>query len=234
MKILYTLLVMLITSNLSFSQILTTSHPVTNYSGPDDQKLTAHFVLTNSGNQNLNVHCEMINRTMTPGHYSYFCWTLCYDTSIYLSLTPIALAPGQSTSNFEGWAGADNQPGHDEITYRFYDMNGMSDTLYLTFKYDFSDVTGVNEVSLSKNKLNFIGQNPANNSTIVTYNVTTQKDAKIIVSNLLGSKVNEISINPKATSMTIPLADYKSGVYVLTLIVDGKTMSSKKLVVAHQ
>jgi hypothetical protein len=235
MKKLYLLLIVVfLAAKPIFAQILTASHPVTYYSGPDNLKLTSNFTLNNNGSQALNVMAEMYSRTMSPGHYSYFCWTICYDTSIVLSTAPIVLNAGESTSVFEGWAGGNNTPGQDEITYRFYDMNGMSDTLYLTFTYDFYSATGINEITSSKSFLNFSGPNPANNFTSISYNIPQQKEAKIVVTNLLGKKVNEFFLNGKSSSLQISLADIVSGIYLYSLVVDGKIVSTKKLIVAHQ
>jgi hypothetical protein len=221
-------------ANSMFAQILTASHPITYYQGPDNQKLTSNFTLNNNGSQTLNVMAEMYTRTMAPGHYSYFCWTICYDTSIVLSTAPISINAGESTSVFEGWVGGNNSPGQDEITYRFYDMNGLSDTLYLTFTYDFYSATGISELSSSRYSLNFTGPNPANNYTNITYNIPQQKESKIIVTNLLGKKVNEIFLNGKSNSMQISTADLYSGIYMYSLMIDGKLMNTKKLVVTHQ
>jgi hypothetical protein len=236
MKRFYSLLaILLISGKVIFSQILTVNHPVTGYQGPANVKLNANITITNSGSQTLNVLCERIAQNIQPGHYSYFCWLACYDTAVSLSPDPITINAGASTSVFEGWMGTDNTPGHDEITYRFYDMNGLSDTLVMVFVYDFSAPTSsVADISSSKFGFNISGANPANVNTAISYTIPAQKDARVVITNLLGSKVNEIRLNTKSNSLTLPVTDMKSGIYVYSLMVDGRIVSSKKLVVAHQ
>jgi hypothetical protein len=234
MKKIYALSVLsMLLGNICFSQILSSNHPVTDYSGPANVLQSAHALLVNNSSQTLNVICERVSRQMAPLHYSYFCMTICYDTSVWISPSPLTIGPNASVNNFEGWVGAQNSAGIDTVTYKFYDMNGLSDTLVLTFTYEFTATSGINELA-SKYAFNITGANPANTQTSVSYSVPQQKDARVIVSNLLGSKVSEIKLNTKMNSMTFSVADLNSGVYVYSLMIDGRIVSSKKLIIAHQ
>ncbi len=233
-KIYFIACIMAFCGSFAFSQVLTSPHPTLDYAGPDSAKLHANVTIFNNSSQSLDVICEMYSRNLSPNHYSYFCWVVCYDTSVTISPNPLTIAASGSASNFEGWLGSINAPGHSEVTYRYYDMHGNSDTLYLTFNYDFYAPTGINELNSSKYSLNITGANPTNSYTTISYNLSNQKDARIIVSNLLGSKVSEIRLDNKTNSMTVPVTDLKSGLYIYSLMVDGRIVSSKKLIVAHQ
>jgi hypothetical protein len=213
-------------------QILEAIHPVLNYAGPNNVKLTALADITNNGPNSLDVLAERYIQNMSPGHYSYFCWTVCYDTSTYISPSAVTIASGGTYSLFEGWAGTDNTPGHDEVTYRYYDMNGNSDTLYLVFTYDFNP-TGIKEYYANKYGLVVSGPNPAHTFTTVNYSSLGQKEGKLIISNLLGSKVDEYRLSPKTSTQSVPVSNLKAGIYIMSLVVDGIVTSSKKLIVAH-
>ncbi len=220
---------------IAVGQDLALDHPVFSYSGPMNSALSAHLTVINQSSNTLDVICEndISARVWTPGHESYFCWYVCYDTSVTVSPDSIQLAPGASTSAFYDHVIALNIPGHDELTYRFYDQSGNStDTLSVTISYDFTPV-GVFEISSSTNNFRFAGANPANSTTTISYYVTGKQDAKLIVSNMLGSKVKEIPLALGQNSMTLSVKDMKAGVYIYSLVVDGKMMSSKKLVVAQ-
>lgn len=233
-KIYFLAVAILIGTSLAFGQTLTVSHPVLDYTGPSNLSLVGTVTITNSGSQTLNLLCKRVNQVTTPNHYSYFCWVACYDTSVSLSPDPITVPAGGSTSSFEGWMGTDNSPGHDEITYQFYDMNGLSDTLELTFVYDFTPATSIDEALASRTVLNITGSNPANTTTRISYTTPGQKNVRLVVTNLLGSKVSEYVLDPKSNSMVISVADLKSGVYIYSLVAGDRILSSKKLIVSHQ
>jgi hypothetical protein len=112
-------------------------------------------------------------------------------------------------------------------------MHGMSDTLSVTYLYDFGP-TGIPEVTISKYAFHISGPNPANAITTFSYALGKQKNARILISNLLGSKVAEVSLNAKSGTHTLALNDYKSGIYICSLIVEGSIVNSKKLIVSHR
>jgi len=215
------------------SQIIDVNHPTLNYAGSEFTTLTAHAEIINNGPNTLDVLCERYLENLTPNHFSYFCWIVCYDTSTDISPTPITLGPGASTNTFEGWLVPSNLPGHDEVTYRYYDQSGNSDTLYLTFTYDFGP-TGIRNVQASKYSLNIVGPNPASTNTTFSYTISGGKQGVLLISNLLGSKVSEIRLNGKSNTQTVPVSELKSGIYMCSLIVDGSIVSSKKLIVSHR
>jgi hypothetical protein len=232
-KIYIIMLFLALTSGYSVAQVLTAVQPLLNYTGVDNATLTAHAeIKNNSMSQTLNVIAENYNPLLTPGHFTYFCWAVCYDTSTYISPDSIVLGPGQSTNLFISYVVPSGIAGYDEITYRYYDMNGMSDTLYLTFTYDFI-TTGIFEVNTKQNSLFISGPNPASTQTNISYVLSGQRDAKILVTNMLGSIVNEIKVTGNQNTLTVPVKDLNSGVYVYSLVVDGKILSSKKLIVSH-
>jgi len=234
MKKLYFLsLVLLAFFNISKAQDIIADHPVFDYSGPSNAVLSAHLTVVNQSSQTLDLVVASYNHNLTAGHFTYFCWFVCYDTSVTTSPDSIRLAPGTSTNAFVDYVVPNNIPGHDELSYRFYDQNGVStDTLTVTFNYDFMPV-GIYEVTSGRN-FSITGPNPANEFTKITYVVNSKADAKVVVTNMIGEKINEIRLYDKQNTMTVPVKQLKSGIYIYSLVVDGKVMSSKKLVVAHQ
>ncbi len=232
-KVYLSIVLLLITAGWAFSQDLDISHPVLNYTGPNNTNLSAHAEIVNiNATETYDVVVENYNPVLVPGHATYFCWVICYDTTVFLSPDFITLGPGASTTSFVNYVVPSSISGHDEITYRFYDKHGNSDTVYVTFTYDFTTV-GILEMTTSKNLLSIKGPNPANTHTEISYVLSGQKDARIIVTNMLGSKVKEINLSGNQNTLTVPVKDLLSGVYVYSLVVDGKVMSSKKLIVSH-
>lgn len=76
--------------------------------------------------------------------------------------------------------------------------------------------------------------NPANTTIYADYNMPANvKTAKIVISNVLGSKIEEIELGRADKQITINTTDYTGGVYILTLYVDGVSETSKRLIVKH-
>ncbi|MBR1774019.1 MAG: T9SS type A sorting domain-containing protein [Bacteroidales bacterium] len=85
-------------------------------------------------------------------------------------------------------------------------------------------------------KLSLIAQpNPATNTTTVSYSVPAKyRNAKIVVRNTLGSVVKENSIKTGvAGKSAINVAELANGVYFYSIVADGATLVTKKLIVKH-
>lgn len=211
---------------------LSTNRPTLAYSGPDTVRLNANVTIDNNSTQTLHLVVERINKIMTPGHSTYFCWTTCYDTSTTLS-DPAVVGAGVSNSSFEGWVIPGGIPGRDTVTYRFYDNTGISDTLILTFTYEFG-LTGIDELVRAKYSFSISGANPADEITSINYSVNGSQNPVLVISNILGSKIKELKLDPAYKSVSLPTADLPNGNYICTLIADNVRIGSKKLIINHR
>lgn len=77
--------------------------------------------------------------------------------------------------------------------------------------------------------------NPAKNSATINYSIASSyRSGSIIVRNMIGSVVKTISINGGSTGkQSISTYDLPNGVYFYSIVGDGKTLSTKKLIVKH-
>ena len=232
-KLYFALFILLFSLGTTKAQMIITWHPTTDYDGPANTTLEGSFDVINSSNLSFEVMCESFNRNLQPSHYTYFCWKVCYDTSVTISPATdwVTMHPNDTIHTFHSYVVPQNVPGHDDISYKFYDRNGTSDSLIVTLNYDFTPV-GIIELT-TRNSFNITGANPASNISSVSYSVNAKMDARLLVTNMLGSKVREIKLNDKENTLTFSVKDLKQGVYVYSLVVDGKILSSKRLVVTH-
>jgi hypothetical protein len=232
MKKIFTLLNILVFVVLASSNSeaqLSLQNPTTIVSGASDQLLTAYVTVVNTGSNSVYVKVARTQQTLATGHMSYFCWTECYAPSVDVSPDSILLAAGASTSVFNGDLNPLGYDGTSTVTYSFFTSAG--DQVSVTFSYEVQ-TTGINEL-VTKAGLKAASPNPANAFTKISYNLNTSKDASIVICNLLGSVVKEIKLNDFQNTLTISTADFKQGVYYYSLLIDGKTVSSKKLIVSH-
>ncbi len=74
--------------------------------------------------------------------------------------------------------------------------------------------------------------NPAITSAALEYEITGElREAKIIISNVLGSSIGEYKLTKDARKMQFDTSDFAPGIYFYTLSVDGKSLFTRKLVV---
>jgi hypothetical protein len=232
MKKIFTFLISLIVSasiaNSAEAQNLVAQGATTHVSGPVDALMTAHVTITNNGSTPEYVFVARISQNLASGHASYFCWNQCYDPTVAVSPDSTLLAPGASTYIFNGDLNPLGYEGSSSVSYAFFDRDG--DSAFAAFNYE-ALPTGINE--LSAKALQTASPNPANIFTKISYNLNTGKDARIVICNMLGSTLKDIRLNDNQNTLTVSTADLKPGIYFYSLIVDGKTISSKKLIVSH-
>ncbi len=76
--------------------------------------------------------------------------------------------------------------------------------------------------------------NPASVEAFVTYRLLPQtKDAKVLIYNVLGTLVKEISLVPSDSRIRIDVSQFNSGIYFYTLYADGAKQSTRRLVVKN-
>lgn len=75
--------------------------------------------------------------------------------------------------------------------------------------------------------------NPANNSSRITYSIPANTSrAELIINNAEGQKVKQIQLN-KSGLVDINTSSLSSGTYFYSLIVDGRSVDTKKMVIAR-
>ncbi len=76
--------------------------------------------------------------------------------------------------------------------------------------------------------------NPANDFANIEYNITGNvSDAKILIYNVLLSSVGDYDLNKSEKQLRVQTQDMPTGVYYYQLMLEGKKMATKKLIVRH-
>lgn len=199
----------------------------------NNSNLDGHISVENTSISDLSVRVLRDNSLLMNGHQSYFCWAQCYDTTVSLSPDPLTI-PGRTTDtlSFHGYLYPLGNAGTSHVTYTFYDENNISDSAVATITYEVLS-TGINEVE-NRGTLASASPNPANNLTSIGYSLPTLNNGRLIISNMLGSTVKEFKLTNKQTLLFINTADIPSGVYIYSLMNNGKPVMTKRLVIAHR
>lgn len=203
--------------------------------GPNNAIMTGHARVTNVGGGTISVKVKRTQVDTASGHSAYFCWTgTCYPANVDISPNFINMNPGDYDTTLLADLNPRTHNGTSTVTYCFYDMDSPneSDSACITYTFVANGV-GINEVS-GQRYISNVFPNPADTYTRLAYAIGSGKEARLVITNLLGSVAKEITLTDKQASVSIPTADLKTGIYVCSLLVDGKSSGSKKLIVAHK
>lgn len=92
----------------------------------------------------------------------------------------------------------------------------------------------VQENSAEKIKVSNIYPNPANDFAYIDYTVNGNfTSANVSFFNLLGKQLAEYPLSKNSDKLRINTSAWESGIYMYQLIIDGKKIATKKLLVRH-
>lgn len=92
----------------------------------------------------------------------------------------------------------------------------------------------VQENNFEKIKVSNIYPNPANDFAYIDYTVNGNfTSANVSFFNLLGKQLAEYPLNKNSDKLRINTSSWESGIYMYQLIIDGKKIATKKLLVRH-
>jgi hypothetical protein len=213
-------------------------HPGTQLAGPNDQVFEPYTMIRNNSANDLTVKVKRSVNNLAPGHASNFCFGgVCYLSQVNVSLQSALIPANSLGDSLSGTLRADLNPlsfdGISEVTYTAYDVDNENDSVSITFHYN-AGYIGVDELFSGSKFLSNAYPNPAHLSSRVSYNLPYNKDAQIVISNMLGSTLTKITVEEKSGTVTLPVASLPEGVYYYTLMNDGKPLTSRRLMISHK
>jgi hypothetical protein len=199
--------------------------------------MSAHVTVENISNASATYLAERIELDMTPGHSSYFCWSIdCYPTNVSLSTSNIQLAPGQKDSTFIGYLTPYDAIGHEGtsvVKYVFFNENDASDSISAVFVYVAIDNTTAIDTRMLSDEEFFAYPNPAKDQLNIAYgNLSKFSTGRVVVRDLLGSTVKVQDITMNQNLLKINVSDLNKGVYFYAIELDGVNLHTKKFVVS--
>lgn len=196
--------------------------------------LIAEFHLTAINQVTLIAERHVHNEV--TGAVNSICLGSCYSPE--LSVTPpYTINPGDDPIDYamhynpaDGYSYWDLLEQEQHITYYLYEESTPDDKFVIDvyFKYTLNDVEGISNVEMFSNAY------PMPASSIVNFDYSFNSDvnsAMVAVYNMMGQEVLRSDISGMSGKATINVSDLADGVYFYSLIVNGKTEKSSKLVV---
>ncbi len=207
-------------------------------SNPDVDALVGYIrVKNNTDTPMQNVFVRRIIKHEVDSTQNSFCFGVnCYGPMTNESTFPTEIAAGATDNSFYGdyypdKYGTGGHGGLTAITYEFFDnvTFGVPVSAKATINFHIS------ASSIADNKIIFKGPypNPASQFTHFEYNIPSVNKAQLIIRNMLGVEIETIQFDNRSGKKSVDVSNYASGLYFYSLVVDGKIVQSKKLIVKH-
>ncbi len=165
-----------------------------------------------------------------PGTSNYFCWGLCFAPWTYVSPNEIVIEPGQTVLDFYGDYNPNTLIGSSKVTYVFFNRDNVNDSVAVTVEFKASLASIADPITSAS--LSEVYPNPAINNAMVNYTLPeNHQRASIVVTNMLGSRVKEITLSTAEGQARIPVADMTNGIYFYSLVVDDRIIQTRKFIV---
>ena len=124
--------------------------------------------------------------------------------------------------------------GTSTASYKFFDINNPSDSIVQQFTFVISTSTSSDKTLAVRNvnELSLAYPNPAGTYTRIDYELSgSAKEANIKIYNILGSEIRKIELANRQGTVSIDTDSMTEGMYLYSLVVNGKTISTKKFIV---
>jgi hypothetical protein len=156
---------------------------------------------------------------------------LCFLPTTYISPNNISIDPGATNEEFYGDYNPNSIIGSSKVTYVFFDMNNTNDSVAVTVEYKASPAS-VGESIQKSVSMSAVYPNPAVSTANIDYSLPSGVNrAEIVLTNMLGCRVGQVSLPETSGKARIPVSDLLNGVYFYSLVVDGQVAQTGKFIV---
>lgn len=203
-----------------------------------NSSILTEFLLHNSDSVSHTYKCRRFIYTVAPDDSTQFCWGgLCYNWGTNLSSVSQNIVAGD-TINFAGYGfkaifNTKMSTMTRYVHYQFYDVANPSDSTGVTIRYN--STVGVNETDKIGGSLSNAFPNPTNEVVSMKYELKEySQKGSVVIYDMLGKVQKEMILNDKKGTAKIDVSELNPGIYFYSFLVDGKAISTKKLVVSSK
>ena len=202
------------------------------YGTPTSDEIVAYVYVKNNTANSVPVIVKKVVIDTVVGSYNMFCWGMCFAPNVYISPAAISIDAGRTDSlNFSGHYVPNTYKGASSLRYVFFLRGNPLDSVCVNIVY-YAYPVGIESLA-EKAVISNAYPNPANNSTAFTYSLPGSETGSIMIRNLLGVVVKDVSLDSGADKVSVFTGDLPEGVYFYSFNVAGKTNTSKKLIIRH-
>jgi hypothetical protein len=205
---------------------------VTRHGHISDDEITAYIFVRNNTASPIDVVVKKVEISLVSGTMNTFCWGLCFPPNVYESPNPLSINGNTTDSvDFSGHYNPLGFNGISTIRYVFFNRANPSDSVCVNVSFD-ALFDGVGK-QIVRNILSGAYPNPANNTVNFEYSLNSENASAVIIRNLVGSVVKKSTLTGAEGKLTVFTGDLPEGIYFYSLDVDGKAITTRKLIVRH-
>lgn len=196
------------------------------------------FRITNTSASAKKIKIRKTFISIKSGHDVYFCFnSTCYGSAVHYSFAN--LAAGATLPNGSGSYGLRTEMDHYDsvgtsvVRYTIYDSLNVSDSLNITITYNITAFSAIKNFA-SNVYVSNAAPNPASNVVNFTCDLgSANTEAFVKIYNALGTLVKTTSLNSSGKSTQIDVSNLEEGFYLYSIISNGKSISTKRLIIAR-
>lgn len=200
---------------------------------------TISLLTTLTGNTNKTINVLRYELQVPSGTKNFYCWGVCYTPQnagvipVWESVHPVAMVAGVEINNFHGYYQHEGYPGPATFRYVWFDVNNPQDTTWVDLVFGCS--VGMNEGAVEGSGLEAF-PNPAVDE-VMTLHYTLDgaaRAAELVVYNALGERIRREPIQTPNGTVVLQRDELRPGVYFATIEVDGRSVTTRRIVVGSR
>lgn len=195
--------------------------------------MAAMVKVKNNSSVELFTYAGRIQNTVVPGSFNTFCYGVCYPPFVDTSSVVVQIPAGAIDTNFVADYSPSGNGGTTSLTFNFYDNFTLGSPVVATVTIEFT----LSGVGIPENTMFVFTEpspNPASSFTTFSYELPAQtRNAYLSIRNMLGSEINNVVLDRDSGKAVVNTDQLASGMYLYSLVIDGKISFTKKLIVKH-
>jgi hypothetical protein len=191
---------------------------------------TFYLKVKNVNASSLSVFCKKAYVQILPNSDNTFCWDVCYISSIMVSKKPVVIKSQEMVTRFDATYSSTGYSGESRIRYVFFDGNKPGDSAGVEVVYK-SRPMGIEDKPIGANEM-VASPNPAGSFVKLSWKPTSAP-GKLILHDLLGSKILEKTIDGAEKDITLNTSGFPDGIYFCMLESEGQLRLVKKIIIRH-
>jgi hypothetical protein len=226
----------------SYGQSLGIIEPVSTVAGTlaemsPGEELVAAWNVQNISANFIEVRASRNVISAVQGSANYFCWGVCFGEETNVSPTSVNqdMNPGDINTTFYAHYISNENPGITDIEYCFFNAANSADRTCQTVRFcvDAECLVSVAE-PIAEFEISDLSPNPLKGLGSIKYSFANApaNDTKLVIYNMVGKIVKETAITAKDGILFVNGEDFESGIYLYSVISNGRTLSTKRMVVA--
>ncbi len=199
----------------------------------EEGEIVQYLAVQNVSASDIPVMVKKAYVNIVEGSMNLFCWGICVSFDTFEAPEPITIQAGTTNwLEFSAHYLPMSMSGYSTVRYTFFAQRDHNDSVCVNVVY-MAYPLGKEEMLQETALLSNAYPNPAKDKVYFNYTLPASTEGTLIVRNVLGSKIREVSVSAGSGKQSLMVSDLPEGVYFCTLEMKGKATLTRKMVISH-